>query len=274
MSSRPLKASPQRAEQLRTLLDSVNIGPRQPGDFREANTKQLVKNESGEVIPPYSCLMPIGVIMQNGRPVIEVDKYDGSYSGEFIFSWHFEIDVDAVGVAQVGRVVRAAYQGGTGEGNYEATNDEWYLSDGGNDVQGFGAAGTGELIGALIASGGSADIPECSGGGVEIPGLADSPIVDAMDADYIVGIRDGCTVLIERAECDDDEPSVSVSPPSSVSSVSDSSFSFSGPIISEPPPPEDEMLFDFDDDFMMPLSELLPIDDEEISISDEPAEDP
>jgi hypothetical protein len=52
---------------------------------------------------------------------------------------------------------------------------------------------------------------DCSLGGINI---GDSPIVDVTDADYIVGVRDGCTVLIEYAQCVD-EPSPSGSPSAS-----------------------------------------------------------
>ena len=67
---------------------------------------------------------------------------------------------------------------------------------------------------ARSGSGGSFE--ECSGGGILIPGLAESPIVDAQDADYVIGIRDGCLVLIEIGVCTNDDPitsSTSAPPP-------------------------------------------------------------
>lgn len=84
----------------------------------------------------------------------------------------------------------------------------------------------GEL--AILSTGGG-DFSECSGGGLTIPGLAESPIVSAVDADYVVGIRDGCTVLIEVETC---EPESS-EPPISEPPISEP------PAESEPPIPED-----------------------------------
>jgi hypothetical protein len=83
------------------------------------------------------------------------------------------------------------------------------FEDGGYGLS-FGQIKAGEMIFA-IRGGGGADFEECSGGGLTIPGLSDSPIVDADEVDYIVGIRDGCTVLVEVEPCVPEEPSGSVS---------------------------------------------------------------
>jgi hypothetical protein len=183
-----------------------------PQQIREHSGFLLVKNVSGETIPPYSVLQPTGVILSGGRPVVEVDKYDGTYDGEFLFSWHYQIEDGATGVSQSGRVVRAAHGDGTGSNgqNYGPESGEWGLFEDGGYGLSFGQVKAGEMIFA-IRGGGGADFDECSGGGLTIPGLADSPIVDADDVDYIVGIRDGCTVLVEVELCGLPEPSGSVS---------------------------------------------------------------
>jgi hypothetical protein len=214
---------------LSRLLQQSNDTTLPQGSFRDSKDFLLVKNVSGETIPPYSVLQPVGVILQGTRPVVEVDKFDGTYDGEFLFSWHFEILAGQNGVSQTGRVVRAAYGDGSG-GNgqdYGPESGEWGLFEGGGYGISFGQIKAGEMIFAIRGGGGGFE--ECSGGGILIPGLAESPIVDAQDADYVIGIRDGCLVLIEIGVCTNDDPSGSVS-------GSLSGISASGPV--DPPPPE------------------------------------
>ena len=103
--------------------------------------------------------------------------------------------------------------------------------------------GFGDLF--ISAARGNADFEECSGGGLTIPGLAESPIVSAVDADYIVGIRDGCTVLVEVETCETESsepPSVSGSVPPSEPPISEPPTESEPPISEDPedPPTEPE----------------------------------
>lgn len=80
------------------------------------------------------------------------------------------------------------------------------------------------LIGARSAA--AADDP--TSGCPTIPGLDTAAIVDAIDADFVLGVRDGCIVLIEVETC---EPGSSEPPSGSGSGP----VSPSDPPISEPP---------------------------------------
>lgn len=120
--------------------------------FRSDGRITTFKNVSSETIPPYSVLIPVGVIEIDGTPVVEVDKYDGNYDGEFLFSWNFEVEYEDFGEIQKTRLVRAAYSGGTGEGSYAPESGEWLLVEGSEYVQGLGAvpdADTDQLMGIV-----------------------------------------------------------------------------------------------------------------------------
>jgi len=140
-------------------LSGGNIKPPGRSVYRDPDPVVLVKNSTSETIPPYSVLALDGVEMSGGsKPVYIVKKHDDSaYEGEFLFSWHYEIEADKVGLAQGTRSVRATFSDGTGAGWYSPEVDSWELKEGGNYLYGSGQIETsGELLGVVAGGGGAA----------------------------------------------------------------------------------------------------------------------
>lgn len=80
------------------------------------STPVYFKNVSGEKIPPYGCVQPVGAVEFGGQNYIEVTKpvdLTSALQGPFLFNRHFDVENNEFGTAQPGPVFRVALDGGT-----------------------------------------------------------------------------------------------------------------------------------------------------------------
>jgi hypothetical protein len=200
---------------IRGLLKKSDLTPSKRGQFITPESNVLVRNTFSAAIPPYSVLQPVDVFLQGTKPIIDVTQYDGTYDGEFLFSSHYPIEPDAIGMAQSSRVVRCVYADGDGTGNYQPKANDWKLEVGGSYAWGCGGTGTSDQMIGIIAGGGES--------GACPDHLQDQDIIDAADAEFVQVVRtvDGqrCYALAELQGviCDSTSPPSGSSPSTSVS---------------------------------------------------------
>lgn len=90
----------------------------------------LLKNDSGEAIPPWGCVQVSDVDMGINRIGLVGVKPTGS-AGVFVFNGVREIPVDGVGPVHAGPIVRCLFGDGTGANGstYGPVNDSWELEE-------------------------------------------------------------------------------------------------------------------------------------------------
>ena len=108
-------------EQLRRVwaatqaVERMNLVPDE--EFQQVAPAPIYfKNSSGEIIPPYGCIQPVGTLEYGGMNYVEVTRpvdLTSALQGPFLFNGHEEVEVNGLGTAQSGPVFRVALDGGT-----------------------------------------------------------------------------------------------------------------------------------------------------------------
>lgn len=96
-------------------FERMQLSPKD--EYTEALPRQVrFLNSSGETIPPYGCVQPIGTVEFGGRVYIEVTRpmdLTSALQGPFLFNGRYEIEDGKRGVAQFGPIFRVKLDGGT-----------------------------------------------------------------------------------------------------------------------------------------------------------------
>jgi hypothetical protein len=104
-----------------------------PGPLRTDNLHPtepvIVRNDSGEVVPAYGCMMIADAELDSsGRYVAVIDKPDTT-GGPYLFNGSRPIAINGYGVAQQQGTVRAAFASGTPlAGEYYGPDSTWELT--------------------------------------------------------------------------------------------------------------------------------------------------
>jgi hypothetical protein len=167
------------------------------------------RNDSGETIPAYSSLKITGVVSGGARITLTCDKPDNS-TCTYAASGPFAVPVDGYGSACVSshRIVKVSASVSTGD-EIGPVGGSWESGDGGNGMMVYGmidATKNLALVSLLPKAETCGQDSSSSYGSsycVSIPGvdLDAIELVDAVDADYVLAIRNGCLVKVALTEC-------------------------------------------------------------------------
>lgn len=168
------------------------------------------RNDSGETIPPYSSIKITGVVSGGARITLTCDK-PSQTTCTYASSGPFSVVADGFGSACVSshRVVKFSGTVTTGD-EIGPVDGSWEASADGNGMMVYGvidATNNLALVSLLPKAETCGQDSSSSYGSsycVSIPGvdLDAIELVDAVDADYVLAIRNGCLVKVALTECD------------------------------------------------------------------------